>query len=132
MPITDCRDPKKLKITDRLDLFIQVATESSMHIKTTIIHRDLKPANIPVVDVDDKPLPRIIDFGLAKKVVPEFVGAAQFTVIGSFLGTPGCVSPEQADPAILDVDTRTDVYSLGALRYGLLTGSLVASGRLSA
>lgn len=57
-----------------------------MHIKTTIIHRDLKPANIPVVDVDGKPLPRIIDFGLAKKMVPEFIGAAQVTVIGSFWG----------------------------------------------
>jgi serine/threonine protein kinase len=124
MPITDYCDRKKLKITDRLDLFIQVCDGVQHAHQKTIIHRDLKPANILVMDVDGKPLARIIDFGLAKGAVPEFVGAAQFTVIGSFLGTPGYVSPEQADPAIQDVDTRTDVYSLGAVLYVLLTGSL--------
>jgi eukaryotic-like serine/threonine-protein kinase len=124
MPITDYCDQKKLKIAERLDLFIKVCDGVQHAHQKTIIHRDLKPANILVVDVDGKPLPRIIDFGLAKGAVPEFVGAAQFTVIGSFLGTPGYVSPEQADPAIQDVDTRTDVYSLGAVLYVLLTGSL--------
>jgi serine/threonine protein kinase len=124
MPITDYCDQKKLQITDRLDLFIQVCDAVQHAHQKTIIHRDLKPANILVVDVDGKPLPRVIDFGLAKGAVPEFVGAAQFTVIGSFLGTPGYVSPEQADPATQDVDTRTDVYSLGAVLYVLLTGSL--------
>ncbi len=128
MPITDYCDQKRLKITDRLDLFIKVCDGVQHAHQKTIIHRDLKPANILVVDVDGKPLPRIIDFGLAKGAVPEFVGAAQFTVIGSFLGTPGYVSPEQADPAIQDVDTRTDVYSLGAVLYVLLTGSLPFDG----
>ena len=124
VPITDYCDQKKLKIAERLELFIEVCEGVQHAHQKTIIHRDLKPANILVVDVDGKPLPRIIDFGLAKGAVPEFVGAAQFTVIGSFLGTPGYVSPEQADPAIRDVDTRTDVYSLGAVLYVLLTGSL--------
>jgi serine/threonine protein kinase len=124
VPITDYCDEKKLKIAERIDLFIQVCDGVQHAHQKTIIHRDLKPANILVVEIDGKPLPRIIDFGLAKATVPEFLGAAQFTVIGSFLGTPGYVSPEQADPAIHDVDTRTDVYSLGAVLYVLLTGSL--------
>jgi non-specific serine/threonine protein kinase/serine/threonine-protein kinase len=124
VPITDYCDEKKLKIAERIDLFIQVCDGVQHAHQKTIIHRDLKPANILVVEVDGKPLPRIIDFGLAKGKVPEFVGASQFTVIGSFLGTPGYVSPEQADPATEDVDTRADVYSLGAIVYVLLTGSL--------
>src|SRR5215469_12496203 len=124
VPITDYCDEKKLKIVERIELLIQVCEGVQHAHQKTIIHRDLKPANILVVEIDGKPLPRIIDFGLAKAVVPEFMGAAQFTVIGSFLGTPGYVSPEQADPGIQDVDNRTDVYSLGAVLYVLLTGSL--------
>src|SRR5262249_61349989 len=88
-----------------------------------IIHRDLKPENILVVEVDRKPLPRIIDFGLAKSASPEMFGAAQFTREKSFLSTPGYMSPEQADPSVHDVDTRTDVFSLGGSLYLLLTGS---------
>src|SRR5215469_11434929 len=128
VPITDYCDEKKLKIVERIELLMQVCEGVQHAHQKTIIHRDLKPANILVVEIDGKPLPRIIDFGLAKAVVPEFMGAAQFTVIGSFLGTPGYVSPEQADPGIQDVDTRTDVYSLGAVLYVLLTGSLPFDG----
>jgi eukaryotic-like serine/threonine-protein kinase len=124
VPITEYCDQKKLKIAERLELFIQVCDGVQHAHQKTIIHRDLKPANILVMEIDGKPLPRIIDFGLAKGTVPEFVGAAQFTVVGSFLGTPGYVSPEQADPAIKDIDTRTDVFSLGAVLYVLLTGAL--------
>src|SRR5215472_548883 len=124
VPITDYCDEKKLTIAERIELLMQVCDGVQHAHQKTIIHRDLKPANILVVEIDGKPLPRIIDFGLAKATVPEFMGAAQFTVIGSFLGTPGYVSPEQADPGIQDVDTRTDVYSLGAVLYVLLTGSL--------
>jgi len=123
-PITDYCDQKRLRIRERLELFIKVCEAVQHAHQKAIIHRDLKPANILVVEVDGKPLPRIIDFGLAKGVTPEVLGGAQFTMAGSFLGTPGYISPEQADSTAQDVDTRTDVYSLGAVLYVLLTGSL--------
>jgi len=122
--ITNYCDEKKLKIRDRLELFIR-ACEGVQHAhQKAIIHRDLKPANILVVEVDGKPMPRIIDFGLAKTLTPYFSGESMNTLAGSFLGTPGYMSPEQADPGIQDVDTRTDVYSLGVVLYELLTGFL--------
>ena len=124
IPITDYCDQKKLRIRERLELFIKVCEGVQHAHQKAIIHRDLKPANILVVEVDGKPLPRIIDFGLAKGATPEVLGGAQFTMAGSLLGTPGYISPEQADSAAQDVDTRTDVYSLGAVLYVLLTGSL--------
>ena len=124
VPITDYCDQKKLKIRARLELFIQ-ACEGVQHAhQKAIIHRDLKPENILVVEVDGKPMPRIIDFGLAKAITPQIAGETLFTRVGSFVGTPGYLSPEQADPGELDIDTRTDVYSLAAVLYVLLTGSL--------
>lgn len=123
-PITDYCDQKKLKVPERLELFIQVCEGVQHAHQKAIIHRDLKPVNILVVEVDGKPVPRIIDFGLAKGVTPAVLGEVQFTMVGSFLGTPGYMSPEQADPGLQDVDTRTDVYSLGAVLYVLLAGSL--------
>src|SRR5207249_9589575 len=89
-----------------------------------LIHRDLKPSNILVVEVDGKPMPRIIDFGLAKGTAGTAPGETLLTRAGAFLGTPGYMSPEQADPNVHDIDTRTDVYSLGAIHYKLLTGFL--------
>jgi non-specific serine/threonine protein kinase/serine/threonine-protein kinase len=90
-----------------------------------IIHRDLKPSNVLVEEVDGKPVPRIIDFGLAKAISPQpAADQTLFTQMGALLGTRGFMSPEQADPNVLDVDTRTDVYSLGATLYVLLTGTL--------
>lgn len=122
LPITEYCDQKKLKIRDRLELFIQ-ACEGVQHAhQKAIIHRDLKPANILVVEVDGKPVPRIIDFGLAKAITPQADGQSLFTLVGHFVGTPGYMSPEQADPEVQDIDTRTDVYSLGVVLYVLLAG----------
>jgi len=123
-PITDYCDRKRLKIRERLQLFIKVCEGVQHAHQKAIIHRDLKPANILVVEVDGKPVPRIIDFGLAKAASPQFDGETLFTQVGGWVGTPGYMSPEQADAGRVDVDTRTDVYSLGAVLYVLLTGFL--------
>jgi serine/threonine protein kinase/tetratricopeptide (TPR) repeat protein len=124
-PITRYCDNKRLKIRERLELFIRVCEGVQHAHQKAIIHRDLKPSNILVTEVDGKPVPRIIDFGIAKAISsqsgPE---QTQFTEMGALIGTRGFISPEQADPGVLDVDTRTDVYSLGALLYVLLTGML--------
>jgi tetratricopeptide (TPR) repeat protein len=123
-PITDYCDQKKLTIHRRLELFI-AACEGVQHAhQKAIIHRDLKPANILVVEVDGKPVPRIIDFGLATATTPRVEGESRFTRMGCLVGTPGYMSPEQADPAGKDIDTGTDVYSLGVVLYVLLTGTL--------
>jgi eukaryotic-like serine/threonine-protein kinase len=123
LPITEYCDQKQLKIADRLELFLR-ACEGVQHAhQKAIIHRDLKPANILVVELDGNPVPRIIDFGLAKTTAPHLEGETMFTQAGHFIGTPGYMSPEQADPNVKDIDTRTDVYSLGAILYMLLAGA---------
>src|ERR1051326_4380498 len=124
LSITDYCDQKTLSIPERLRLFIQVCEGVQHAHQKAIIHRDLKPSNILVVEVDGKPQPRIIDFGLAKAAVPAMPGETQFTQLGGLLGTPGYISPEQADPSVRDIDTRADVYSLGVILYELLTGFL--------
>ncbi len=131
-PITEYCDQNKLTIRQRLELFIQ-ACEGVQHAhQKAFIHRDLKPANILVVEVDGRPQPRIIDFGLAKAIAVKAIAVKaigahandplHYTRWGQFLGTPGYMSPEQVNLDSQDVDTRTDVYSLGVVLYVLLTG----------
>lgn len=122
VPITAYCDDKHLTIKQRLELFIKVCEGVQHAHQKAIIHRDLKPANILVTEVDGKPVPRIIDFGLAKAVGPQAGGETLMTQVGGFVGTPGYMSPEQADSSVQDVDTRTNVYSLGVVLYVLLTG----------
>jgi eukaryotic-like serine/threonine-protein kinase len=122
LPITEYCDQHKLIIRDRLELFIQ-ACEGVQHAhQKAIIHRDLKPSNILVIEVDGKPTPRIIDFGLAKTTAAQVSGESLFTQVGQFIGTPGYMSPEQVNLSGRDIDTRTDVYTLGVVLYVLLTG----------
>jgi serine/threonine protein kinase len=124
LAITDYCDRKRLQIRERLELFLKVCEGVQHAPQKAVMHRDLKPANILVVEVDGKPVPRIIDFGLAKTATPQLDGETLLTQEGGWVGTPGYMSPEQADPYVMDVDTRTDVYSLGAVLYVLLTGFL--------
>jgi eukaryotic-like serine/threonine-protein kinase len=123
-PITEYCDRNGLTIRQRLELFIQACDAVQHAHQKSVLHRDLKPANVLVVEVDGKPAPRIIDFGLAKSLVPHGLGQTTITLAGAPLGSPAYMSPEQADPQIADVDTRTDVYSLGVLLYELLTAAL--------
>jgi eukaryotic-like serine/threonine-protein kinase len=120
--ITQYCDGRRLGIRARVELMIQ-ACEGVQHAhQKAIVHRDLKPANILVVELDGKAVPRIIDFGLAKAIAPQAPGEGDFTLLGQFVGTPGYMSPEQVDPNVKDIDTRTDVYSLGVVLYVLLCG----------
>jgi len=130
-PITDYCDQNKLGLQQRLDLFVAICEGVEHAHQKTVIHRDLKPANLLVVNADGKPTPRIIDFGLAKIIALQ-ADDRRLTGTGSRLGTPGYMSPEQADPRRYRVDTRTDVYSLGSVLYELMAGVLafdVESGR---
>ena len=125
IPITDYCDQHKLTVRERLELFQQVCDGVQHAHQKSIVHRDLKPSNILVMELNGKPGPRIIDFGIAK-TIGSGPGEEQtlFTQAGALIGTPGFMSPEQLAPQETDVDTRTDVYSLGVLLYVLLTGSM--------
>jgi serine/threonine protein kinase len=124
MPITDYCDEHKLTLRQRLELFVAVCDGVQHAHQKAILHRDLKPSNILVSEVDGKPAPRIIDFGVAKAIAQRLTADTIFTRAGAIIGTPGYMSPEQAGSAGLDVDTRTDVYSLGVVLYELLVGVL--------
>jgi non-specific serine/threonine protein kinase/serine/threonine-protein kinase len=124
IPITLYCDQKRLSIRERLELFVKVCEGVQHAHQKAILHRDLKPANILVTEIDGQPAPRIIDFGIAKAIGDRDPLATMFTRAGHFIGTPVYMSPEQADPGVRDVDTRSDVYSLAVILYELLTGSL--------
>ena len=122
-PVTDYCDRRRLSTHERLELFISVCGAVQHAHQKGIIHRDLKPSNVLVTDADGRPLPKIIDFGIAKAIDPLAVARSTFTEQGMVVGTPAYMSPEQAALSP-DIDTTTDVYSLGVLLYELLVGAL--------
>jgi non-specific serine/threonine protein kinase/serine/threonine-protein kinase len=123
-PITDYCDEYRLETKERLELFEQVCEGVQHAHEKAVLHRDIKPTNILVTEVNGKPLPKIIDFGVAKATTRKLTEETLHTELGQILGTPEYMSPEQADPTSEDVDTRTDVYSLGVVLYELLVGAL--------
>jgi eukaryotic-like serine/threonine-protein kinase len=122
IPITKYCDHEKLGTKDRLDLFIKVCQAIQHAHQKGIIHRDIKPSNIMVTLHDGVPVPKVIDFGIAKATQQELTELTIYTQHHQFIGTPAYMSPEQAEMSGLDIDTRSDIYSLGVLLYELLTG----------
>jgi len=120
--ITKYCDLNKLSTAQRLDLFIMVCQAVQHAHQKGIIHRDLKPSNIMITLHDGVPVPKVIDFGIAKATEGRLTDATIYTQLQQFIGTPAYMSPEQAEMSGLDVDTRSDIYSLGVLLYELLTG----------
>jgi len=133
--ITEYCDRAQLDTRQRLDLFIQVCHAIQHAHQKGIIHRDIKPSNILVTAHDGVAAPKVIDFGIAKAIEDKLTDKTLLTAYGNFIGTPAYMSPEQAEYSGLDIDTRSDIYSLGVLLYELLTGKtpfepneLLASG----
>lgn len=121
-PITRYCDRHRLPVHARLELFVGVCQAVQHAHQKGIIHRDLKPGNVLVTEVDGKPTPKIIDFGVAKATEQKLTDMS-LDDAEAIVGTPAYMSPEQADPMSIDIDTRTDVYSLGVILYELLVGS---------
>jgi serine/threonine protein kinase len=120
--ITEYCDKNQLSTHDRLRLFILVCRAIQHAHQKGVIHRDIKPSNILVTLHDGVPVPKVIDFGIAKATQQELTDKTVFTQFQQFIGTPAYISPEQAEMSGLDIDTRSDIYSLGVLLYELLVG----------
>ncbi len=123
-PLTDYCDRHRLSIAERLELFVQVCDAVQHAHQKAIVHRDIKPTNVLVMEHEGTPLPKVIDFGIAKSLERKLTAETLHTLSGEFVGTPEYMSPEQAGGSPETVDTRTDVYSLGVLLYELLAGRL--------
>src|SRR4029077_16187007 len=128
-PITQYCEENNLAPVERLQLFIQVCRAIQHAHQKGIIHRDIKPSNILVTRHDGVPVPKVIDFGIAKATQQELTEKTLFTQFHQFIGTPAYMSPEQAERSGVDIDTRSDIYSLGVLLYELLTGKTPFDGK---
>ncbi len=129
VPITKYCDDNNLTTQERLELFIPVCQAIQHAHQKGIIHRDIKPSNVMVTLHDGVPVPKVIDFGIAKATQQELTEKTIFTQYSQFIGTPAYMSPEQAEMSGLDIDTRSDIYSLGVLLYELLVGRTPLDGK---